>query len=157
MNTTQQDQTVQLTQKGLDALIEELDELIKVKRPKMVKRLANARAEGDLKENSDYHNARDDLGFLDGRIEELEHVIKNAVVVANQTNGGIGVGTKVTLEVSKNEVVYHIVGEWEADPMKKKISHTSPLGQALVGKKVGEVVEVEAPAGKVVYKIVSVN
>lgn len=157
MATAHTDQSVQLTQKGLDALIEELDELINVKRPKMVKRLANARAEGDLKENSDYHNARDDLGFLDGRIEELEHVIKNAVVVANQTNGGIGVGTKVTLEVSNNEVIYHIVGEWEADPMKKKISHTSPLGQALVGKKVGEVVEVEAPAGKVVYKIVSVD
>ncbi len=149
--------TIQVTKSGLDALIEELDDLKNVKRPRLVKRLSNARAEGDLKENSDYHNAKDELGFLDGRIEELEHVIKNAKVVSATTSDGVGVGAKVTLEVSGNKVEYHIVGEWEADPMKKKISHTSPLGQALSGKKVGEKVEVEAPAGKVVYKVISID
>lgn len=148
---------VQVTKSGLQALIDELDDLKNVKRPHLVKRLSNARAEGDLKENSDYHNAKDELGFLDGRIEELEHVIKNARVVTVTASDGVGVGAKVTLEVSGNKVEYHIVGEWEADPLKKKISHTSPLGQALVGKKVGEKVEVEAPAGKVVYKVISID
>ena len=154
MNTQQ---TVQVTKAGLQALVNELDELKNKKRPKVVKRLSRARAEGDLKENSDYHNAKDELGFLDGRIEELEHVVKNAKVVSSSTSDGVGVGAKVTLEIAGNKVEYHIVGEWEADPMKKKISHTSPLGQALSGRKVGDKVEVEAPAGKVVYKVVSID
>lgn len=151
-------QTVQITQKGLDALEKELSELVGKKRPHLVSRLADARSEGDLKENSDYQNAKDELAFLDGRIEELESVIKTAIVVSNDPqSSGIGVGTKVTLKVGGGEVIFEIVGEWEADPIKKKISSTSPLGNALSGKKVGDKVEVDAPAGKVVYEIVSVQ
>jgi transcription elongation factor GreA len=149
---------VQITEKGLELLKKELDELVNVKRPKAVERLANARTQGDLAENSDYHNAKDELEFLDGRIDELEEVVKNVDVVDEGGNGdGVAVGTKVKLKVGGDTFEYDIVGEWEADPAKKKISHTSPLGKALVGKGPGDKVEVEAPAGKVVYEIISVD
>ena len=150
---------VQITEKGLEALKAELDDLVNVKRPKVVDRLSNARSQGDLSENSDYHSAKDELEFLDGRISELENVVKNAVIVDDSANGsgGVSVGAKVTVKVNGTKVEYHIVGEWEADPMQKKISHTSPLGKALVGKDKGDKVEVEAPAGKIVYEIVSID
>lgn len=149
---------VQITKKGLEALKKELQELIKVKRPHVVDRLSNARAEGDLSENSDYQNARDELEFLDGRISELEGVLKNAEIVQMGGSGdGVSVGTKVTLKVAGKEVQFFIVGDWEADPAEKKISHTSPLGSALSGKKVGEKVEVKAPAGKITYEILGID
>lgn len=149
----------QLTQSGYDNLKSELDELVEVKRPKLVERLSYARSQGDLSENSDYINAKEEMEFLDGRIAELEDVLKNASVVSTVGNGsnGVGVGTKVTVKVNGAEHVYDIVGEWEADPMNKKISPESPLGMALVGKNVGETIEVEAPAGKVAYEILSIE
>ncbi len=151
--------SVQVTEKGLGALKIELDELSTVKRPKLVERLERARQEGDLSENSDYINAREELEFLDGRIDELKNVVENAEVVANgsQSNGQVGIGTTVVVQVNGGKHEFKIVGEWEADPGQKKISHESPLGKQLVGKKVGEVAEVEAPAGKIVYKIVEIK
>lgn len=152
------DKKTQITKQGLEALQQELDVLVKEKRPKMVDRLANARSMGDLSENSDYQNARDELEFLDGRIAEVETVLRSAVVVdGNGASGEISVGTKVTLKVDGKTINYHIVGEWEADPAEMKISHTSPLGRALVGKQKGEQVEVEAPAGKLIYEIISIE
>lgn len=149
---------VQLTQKGLDSLKNELDELQNEKRPKLVERLSDARAAGDLSENSDYQNARDELEFLDGRIEELEDVLKKAEIVADKGNGDeVSVGTCVVVKVNGDQHEYEIVGEWEADPMKKKISHTSPLGQALVGKSPGDEVQVEAPAGNINYQIIEIK
>jgi len=149
---------IEITKEGLDALKKELDELVNVKRPKVVERLSNARLQGDLTENSDYHNAKDELEFLDGRISELVQVTDHASVV-NGNGGGdtVSLGTKVTLKVGGLQHIYHIVGEWEADPAEKKISHTSPLGQALLGKRAGDKVEVEAPAGKVVYEILELK
>lgn len=151
---------IQITKEGLEALKNELKQLLEVKRPEVVDRLAFARTQGDLSENSDYQNAKEELEFIDGRIEELEQVIKNAVLVANVTataTSGVSMGTKVKVKVNGTEMVFHIVGDWEADPAEKKISHTSPLGQALLGKKEGDHVEVEAPAGKITYQIVSVE
>lgn len=150
---------LQLTKQGLEALKIELNHLVEEKRPGLVERLANARGQGDLAENSDYQNAKDELEFLDGRIDELQDVIKNAVIIngVSLKNGQVAVGTKVKVHVNGSESVFEIVGEWEADPTAKKISHTSPLGQALMGKKVGEKVEVEAPAGKLHYEIVSIE
>ena len=149
---------IQITKQGLKDLKIELDELVNTKRPKLVERLANARAQGDLSENSDYQNAKEEIDFLDGRISELEGVINNAEVVGGKSNNGeIAVGAEVKLKIKDEEHVYYIVGEWEADPTSKKISHSSPLGQALVGKKKGEKVEVEAPAGKVVYEVLSIK
>lgn len=150
---------IKVTKSGLVQLEAELNELANEKRPALVARLERARGEGDLSENSDYTSAREDLEFLDGRIEELKIVISNAVVVPDEpkSNSKVSVGSTVTVNISGKSYEYKIVGEWEADPVNKKISHESPLGQALMSKKVGEEVQVEAPAGKVLYKIVSIS
>lgn len=149
---------IQLTQAGFDALKKELDELVNTKRPQLVDRLARARDEGDLAENADYANAKEELEFLDGRISELEEVIQTSQITSEkgQKSGGVNVGTKVTVKSGSNEHIFEIVGEWEADPMQKKISHESPLGQALIGRKIGENIEVEAPAGKITYEILDI-
>ena len=149
---------IQVTKEGFRELKKELQQLSEVKRPKAVDRLAYARSQGDLSENSEYHSARDELEFLDGRISELEHVIKNATVVKNNKNSDIvSVGTVVEVKANGAQHTFNIVGEWEADPTEKKISHTSPLGKALYGKKVGDKVEVEAPAGKLHYEILKIG
>ena len=148
---------IQITKEGLEELKKELEELKNVKRPELVERLSDARTQGDLTENSDYHSAKNDLEFLDGRISEIEYVFRNAQVVASSSKNAVSVGTKVTLRTGRKEHVFYIVGEWEADTAGKKISHTSPLGKALIGKKIGEKVEVEAPAGKIIYEIVSIG
>jgi len=151
---------IKLTKDGLSTLSKELEELRDVKRPKLVERLAHARSQGDLSENSDYQSAKEELEFLDGRIDELERVVKTAIVVSGNgktAGGGVDVGTRVTVKVNGTKTVFNIVGEWEADPVNKKISHESPLGVALVGKKVGEKVEVEAPAGKLQYEILAIE
>ncbi len=149
-----------LTREGLAELKHEYKELVGVKRPLAVKRLADARELGDLSENSDYANAKEELEFLDGRIDELEAVIKDAQIVHSNGNSkkeGIGIGTKVTLKAYGKPHIFEIVGDWEADPINKKISQDSPLGMALVGKKIGEKVSVEAPAGKVSYEILAIE
>lgn len=149
---------LQLTQEGFDALKKELEELINVKRPKLVDRLAYARSQGDLSENSDYTNAKEELEFLDGRIDELTYVIENAQIAKHgASKSQIDLGDTVVVKVNGGKHEYKIVGEWEANPMQKKISNTSPLGQALTGKKVGETVAVEAPAGTVTYEIVAIS
>lgn len=149
---------IQLTKQGLEALKKELEELVSVKRPRIVERLAYARGQGDLSENSDYANAKEELEFTDGRIEQLEEVIATAEIVRNGGNGGgIGVGTRITVKTNGDKIIFEMVGEWEADPINKKISPESPLGQALIGKKVGEKVNVEAPAGKITYEILAIE
>ena len=149
---------IQLTKEGLEALSKELTELTEIKRPQLVERLPHARSEGDLSENSDYHSARDELEFLDGRISEIESVMENAVVAQiSNGHGKVGLGAKVSVKFNGSKTIYQLVGEWEADPVKSKISIDSPLGIALLNKKKGDKVEVEAPAGKVVYEILSIN
>lgn len=150
-------QPVIITSEGLIQLQKDLDELVQVKRPALVERLSIARSMGDLSENSDYQSAKEELGFLDGRISELEDLIKNAQVAAPTGKDQVSVGNKVTVKIQDNHLVYHIVGEWEADPTQKKISASSPLGLALMGKKIGDVVEVAAPAGKILYTVVSID
>jgi transcription elongation factor GreA len=150
-------QTMLITQKGLTQLQAELDELNNIRRPQLVERLALARSMGDLSENSDYQSAKEDLAFVDGRIAELEDLLKSAQVVSPINDGKVGLGHSVTVQINGTKAVFMIVGEWEADPSKKQISHASPLGQALMGKTVGEKVEVPAPAGKVVYTIASIE
>ncbi|OGM26584.1 hypothetical protein A3D00_03670 [Candidatus Woesebacteria bacterium RIFCSPHIGHO2_02_FULL_38_9] len=150
-------QKIQLTKVGYASLKLEYEDLVNNKRPQLVERLSNARGEGDLAENSDYSNARDELEFLDGRIEELKAVLENADIMSGKTNGKVNVGTRVVVGVNGNKQAFSIVGEWEADPSNKKISSSSPLGLALINKAVGDSVEVEAPAGKVLYKILSIE
>lgn len=146
-----------LTKDGLVQLREEYKDLVEVKRPVAVKRLADARELGDLSENSEYTSAKQDLAFIDGRIAELEEILHGAKIVTSHKKGAVDVGCKVTLHVKGKKEMFTVVGEWEADPAQKKISHSSPLGKALLGRKVGEHVEVEAPAGKIVYKIVEIE
>lgn len=150
---------VSVTKSGFEKLKQELEDLISVKRPSVVARLERARGEGDLAENSDYTSAKEELDFLDGRIDELKVVVDNAVVVADQakSTSKVALGTTVTVSINGKKYDYRIVGEWEADPLNKKISHESPLGQALIDRKVGDTVEVEAPAGKVKYTVVDIS
>lgn len=151
-------QKQRLTQEGFEQLRQELENL-RAKRPLLVDRLSNARSMGDLSENNDYHNARESLEFLDNQIFDLEDLIKNADVVKSTLGNGseVVLGSKVKVGINGSQHVFHIVGEWEADPQEKKISHESPLGRALVGKRVGEKVEVEAPAGKITYTVLEIE
>jgi transcription elongation factor GreA len=151
---------IYLTKEGLEDLKKEFEELAKVKRPDVLSRVSQARSLGDLSENAEYVAAREELSFIDGRIDELEELVKQAVLIQeSHSKGGstVKLGSRVTLNVKGKKEDYIVVGEWEADPKEKKISHESPLGKALIGKKIGEKIEVEAPAGKVVYTIVSVS
>lgn len=146
-----------LTPEGLAELKKEHEDLVNVKRPAAVTRLASAREAGDLSENSEYAAAKTDLSFIDGRIIELEDIMHSAKVVTSHTKSHVDVGCKVTVTIGNKKETFHLVGEWEANPMEKKISHSSPLGKALLGKKVGEKVEVAAPAGKVLYKVLEIQ
>ena len=150
---------IYLTKEGLVELKREYDEIVKVKRPDVLARVTQARNMGDLSENAEYVSSREELTFIDGRIDELEILLKQAVVIRDTKTSGhsIKLGSTVTLNVGGKKEVFTVVGEWEADPMNKKISHQSPLGKGLIGKKVGEKAEVEAPAGKLTYSIVSIN
>lgn len=152
-----QAQKILVTKQGLKELKDEFDELVNKKRPEVVERLALARGQGDLTENSEYTAARQDLAFIDGRIAELEQVLHEAKIITSHSKKKVDVGCKVTLHIDGKKEVFTIVGEWEADPIQKKISHSSPLGKALLGKKVGEKAEVEAPAGKILYKILHIE
>lgn len=151
-------QQIVLTQQGLDNLKLELTTLKNDKLPAAVDRLAKAREFGDLRENSEYHTAREDHAWIQGRIDELTDILSRAVLANdNGASDAVNIGCKVTVEVGGSSHEFSIVGEWEANPAERKISHQSPLGQALVGRKVGDKVEVEAPAGKVIYTIKKVS
>jgi len=153
---------IYLTKDGLEALKKELEELTKKKRPEVLDAMSQARNQGDLSENAEYHAAKEELSFIDGRIDELMEMLKQVVVIEEpgKKTGGkkiVALGSKVTVSIKGAKYVYSIVGEWEADPGNHKISHESPIGKALIGKTVGEKIEVEAPAGKILYTIVSVE
>lgn len=155
------DKKIYLTKEGLVDLQKEHDELTKVKRPSILSRVTAARDMGDLAENAEYTAAREELGLIDGRIEELEDILKRVTIINGHAGSGkhntVKLGSTVTVRVDGKKEVFMLVGEWEADPTEKKISHESPLGKALLGKKIGEKVEVEAPAGKIIYSIISVH
>jgi len=155
----QQTQRVQMTPLGYRQLVDELAQLEKTKRPEAIERLSKARDFGDLSENAEYHSAKDDLSALEGRIEELKDILTRVVVVdvAKKGEGSVGLGSIVHIEVNGSLHEFTIVGEWEADPAAKKISHESPLGKALMGKRVGDAVEVEAPSGTITYAIKDVK
>jgi len=146
-----------LTKEGLDKLRSELAELVDVKRPEVAQKIKEAREMGDISENSAYDTAVQEKSYIEGRISELEEIIKSAKVSAAQTRGEVGVGCKVTVHIDGSEEVFHIVGAPEANPLEKKISHESPLGASLMGKKVGEKIEVEVPIGKIVYTILRIE
>src|SRR3989338_2413850 len=153
--------SVYVTRDGLHELKTELEELNRVKRPQVLERVSQARSMGDLAENSEYTAAREELSLIDGRIEELSEIIKNVNLI-EEKHGKSGkstvqLGSSITVSVNGKKEQFALVGEWEADPKNKKISHESPLGKALMGKSMGEKVEVDAPAGKIIYTIVGIK
>ncbi|HCC42137.1 transcription elongation factor GreA [candidate division WWE3 bacterium RIFOXYC2_FULL_42_13] len=149
---------IYVTKEGLAKLKAELAELNDVKRPEVARRIKEAREMGDISENSEYDAAKQEQSYIEGRISELEEFLKNAEI--SKDNGKrdiIGVGAMVKIRVDSQEIEYHIVGAPEANPLEKKISHESPLGAALVGKKVGDKIEVDAPVGKLTYTILKID
>ncbi|MDH3787730.1 MAG: transcription elongation factor GreA [Xanthomonadales bacterium] len=151
-----------LTKAGADRLREELATLKKVERPKIIAAIAEARAHGDLKENAEYHAAREQQGFIEGRIQHLESTISHAQIIdIEKLNPGDKVvfGATVTLsdEETAEETIYQIVGDVEADIKHNRIAVSSPISRALIGQQVGEVVVVRAPAGDREYEIVDVE
>ena len=151
-----------LTVKGAQRLRAELDELKSVKRPAVIHAIAEARAHGDLKENAEYHAAREQQGFIEGRIQELEFVLSHAqlIDVAN-LNAGTRVVFGATVELadcdSGDEVTYQIVGDLESDIKQGLISVSSPIARALVGKSQGDAVEVATPGGTRNYEVIAVR
>lgn len=146
-----------LTKEGLEQLKIELKELTETRRIEVSQRIKNAREMGDLSENAEYQSAKEEQGIVEGRIMELEDIIKRAKVEENGSKEIIGVGSKVSVHIDGDEQVFHLVGAPEANPMEGKISHESPLGMQLLGKKVGEKFEVEAPVGKLTYTIKKIH
>ena len=149
--------SIQMTPEGLEALKAELDELKNVKLPAILDRISKAREDGDLSENGAYIFGKQEQEFLEGRIAELEEILVNVAVVRNSKKSTVDLGCRVIVSLNGKKMDFHVVGEWEARPAERKISASSPLGRALVGKKVGDKVEVEAPVGKVLYTIVGIE
>src|SRR3990172_6511587 len=148
--------TIIVTKEGLETLKNELKELTEVKRPQVANRIKSAREMGDISENAEYDAARQEQSFVEGRINELEEILKKAKPSDTKSNGEIIVGSKVTLRIDGEEEEYHVVGAPEANPKLKKISHESPLGSSLLGKKVGDKIVVEAPVGELTYTILHI-
>lgn len=151
-----------MTVQGAQALKEELHRLKSIERPKIIEAVATARAHGDLKENAEYHAAREEQSFNEGRIQDLEAKLSHAQIVDLSTmenNGRVVFGATVKLcHVQTNaEVVYQIVGEDEADLKKNKISYSSPIGRALIGKSIDDTIVVKAPGGDIEYEIIDVD
>lgn len=144
-----------LTPEGKTELETELAELIS-QRGQIAEKIANARDYGDLSENAEYDAAREEQAMLETRIAELEEILKNADIIKPNHSSTIGVGSTVHLSNGK-KVVYQVVGPVEADPLEGKISNESPIGAALMGKKVGDKVTITTPKGEVVYSVEAVG
>jgi transcription elongation factor GreA len=151
-------QTIYLTPEGEIRLKAELAELTGPRREQLAQRLRAAIQMGDLSENADYHKAKEDQAFLEGRIQELEAVLRTAVIIEKTQSDVVTVGSHVTVqEKGFDPETYYLVGAKEADPRNGKISNESPIGRALMDHKVGEVVEAETPGGKLKFKILKIE
>jgi transcription elongation factor GreA len=151
--------TISITQTGFEELNQELHELQTVAMPKIIARIANAREQGDLSENADYHSARDERDILQARINEIEEILQKAKVTVVKNTGVVSLGSVVTLEVvgKGKKITYQMSGEYESNPAEGKVSIESPVGKALLSKKKGDSVEVTTPAGKITYKILEIK
>ncbi|MBI5942838.1 MAG: transcription elongation factor GreA [Chloroflexi bacterium] len=148
-----------LTPEGEAKLQAELQELKGAKREELSQRLRSAIQMGDLSENADYHKAKEDQGFLEGRIQELEAILRNAqIIVENSNKDAVFVGSHVTIQEGDFDAeTYHLVGPTEADPRQGRISYESPIGRALMDKKVGDFAEAETPGGKIKFKVLKIE
>jgi transcription elongation factor GreA len=147
-----------LTAEGLQKLQEELKVLINDKRKEVIERIREAAAHGDLSENADYAQAREEQSFIEGRIAEIEEIIKNAEIITTNGHGStVTIGSTVTVKASGQERKYAIVGSNEANPKEGKISNESLVGKALLGRKTHEKFKVTTPAGEIDYEIVNIE
>jgi transcription elongation factor GreA len=146
-----------LTTEGISKLKEELQDLTTNQRQKIAQRLKEAKEYGDLSENIQWDDAKDQQAFMEGRISEIENILKNSVVIEGGKKSEVSLGSTVHLELEDGMQKYTIVGSTEANPEEGKISNESPIGQALMGKKPGEEVEVTVPSGTMTYKITKVE
>jgi transcription elongation factor GreA len=149
-----------LTAEGAAKIKSELEQLKGPARNELAKRLRHAISQGDLSENADYHKAKEDQAFLEGRIQELEYVLKNAIVVekTNIRYEAVDVGARVTIqEEDYPPDTYDIVGAKEADPRNGKISNESPIGRALMGRREGDVIEASTPSGMIYLRILKIE
>lgn len=149
-----------LTKEGEDALRRELKQLRDTRRPALAQRLKEAAAQGDLKENADYHDAKEKLGFIEGRVQQIESILQNAIVVeSGEPSDEVRIGSTVVIQEAGEDFdeEYRIVGSAEANPRERKISEKSPIGSALLGNKIGEQVKVKTPDGVIKFKIVDIR
>ena len=147
-----------LTPEGEAKLKAELAELTGPRREELAQRLRSAIQMGDLSENADYHKAKEDQAFLEGRIQEIEAALRTAVIIENKHSDYVTVGSHVTIqEAGADPETFHLVGAKEADPRNGKISNESPIGTALMNHVAGDVVEAETPGGKLKFKILKVE
>ncbi|MGM0410410.1 MAG: transcription elongation factor GreA [Bacillota bacterium] len=152
---------VVLTEEGYEKLEKELDHLVNEKRREVAKRIKVAREFGDISENSEYDDAKNEQAFVEGRIKEIENMLRNAKVVKDDevNDHTVNVGTTVKIkDVDSGEVfTYTLVGSAESDPLKNKISNESPIGKSIIGHKIGDKVKVEVPSGLTEYEILSIE
>lgn len=147
---------VKFTKEGFEKLKKEYQDLLE-KRPGVLDRLVAAREQGDLSENAGYHASREELSQIDRRLREINILVRHGEVVESRVSDQVGVGGTVKVTDGTNFYEYKIVGALEADPLCGKLSEVSPIGCALIGKKVGDQVEIEIPDGKIVYKIIEIK
>lgn len=146
----------QVTSEGKKELESELEDL-KGRRGTIAEKIADAREYGDISENAEYDAAREEQGLLETRITEIEDILANAEIIKNGSKSQVALGNKIELKTGKKVAVYTVVGSVEADPLKGKISNESPIGLALLGKKVGEKATIVTPKGTTTYEVVSIN
>ena len=149
------DRVSYLTKDGLTKLQEELELLVHTRRREIASRIQEAKELGDLSENAEYQEAKNEQAFNEGRIEEIENILRNVVIINEDqhANGIVQIGSSLQVEHSGQVVMIHIVGSNEADPLAGRISNESPLGRALIGKKTGETITVATPKGDTAYTI----
>ncbi|MDD5109656.1 MAG: transcription elongation factor GreA [Patescibacteria group bacterium] len=148
-----------ISKEGLEKLKRELEELKTVKRPEVINRIKVAREQGDLTENAEYSDAKDEQSFIEGRIIEIENLINKSVLISANgggSNGEVTVGVTVVVDCGGRQMRYTIVGSNEANPTGGLISNESPMGRAFLGKKVGEVAVVNVPKGEMACRIVEI-
>lgn len=148
---------IPITKEGLEKLKSELDQLVTVRRPQIIKAIAAAREEGDLRENAGYDAARHDQAMTERRIREIEDRIRRAVIIDPSKASSVQIGTTVKIEIDGEEEEYTIVGAIEAKPAQGRISNESPIGKALLGRKTGDVIDIRTPTSVLQARVVSIN
>jgi len=156
-----QQSRIPITREGLDKLQEEYDDLVNRRRPEIVRAIAQAREEGDLRENAGYDAAKNDQGFIEARIREIEQLLRRVEVIDSDTVAGpagvVRLGSTVTVEIDGAEETYTITGQVEAKPREGKISNESPVGRALLGHRVGQTVNIQTPGAAMSARIVRIE